>query len=62
MLGSASFKKVIVQIPSNQPMSLEKETFPKLVLEQKVMSVTFEEKFIDIGTPSSYQQARQFFT
>ena len=55
-------RSTIENIPPDKSISLEKEVFPQLVNEQKVMSITFEEKFIDIGTPSSYQQSQQFFT
>ena len=55
-------RSTIENIPQGKVISLEKEIFPQLVNEQKVMSITFEEKFIDIGTPSSYQQSQQFFT
>ena len=55
-------RSTIENIPLRKTISLEKEVFPQLVNEQKVMSITFEEKFIDIGTPSSYKQSQQFFT
>lgn len=55
-------RSTIENIPADKAISLEKDIFPQLVNEKKVMSITFEEKFIDIGTPSSYQQAHKFFS
>jgi NDP-sugar pyrophosphorylase family protein len=41
--------------------SLEKELFPVLARQGKLKGKRFQTRFIDIGTPESYQEAQQFF-
>ena len=53
-------KKVLAAIPSGTPCSLEREVFPRLV-GGSFYGCCREGKFIDIGTPESYQAAAAFF-
>ncbi|MCP5468947.1 MAG: NTP transferase domain-containing protein [Chlamydiales bacterium] len=53
-------KELLIQWPLNTPLSLEKEVFPELLLSDKAFFVyPSEGKFIDIGTPESYSQAKE---
>ena len=54
-------RSTIEDIPQDKNISLENDIIPQLVSEHKVMSITIEEDFIDIGVPESYQEAQQFF-
>ena len=51
----------IKSIPSERPVSLEREIFPSWV-GQGLYGYKSDGKFIDIGTPESYQAAKQFFS
>lgn len=51
---------IISEIPEGINISLEKEIFPKWV-EENFYGYRSENKFLDIGTPSSYAEAEHFF-
>lgn len=53
-------KSLIATIPVGRPYSLEHEFFPSLV-GKKLFGFRSEGRFIDIGTPSSYEAAEEFF-
>jgi D-glycero-alpha-D-manno-heptose 1-phosphate guanylyltransferase len=53
-------KKLISQIPKNMNFSLENEFFPQLI-GKNFFGYSHTGKFIDIGTPASYQEAQNFF-
>ncbi len=46
-------------IPNGQPVSIERETFPKLADEKKIYGHNFEDLWIDIGTPRDYLRVNQ---
>ena len=59
--GVYIFKKNIIKlIPSDISFSLEKELFPK-ILRKGVYGFCNTGDFIDIGTPESFENAKQFF-
>lgn len=47
-------------IPPHKKFSLEKDFFPK-ILNKKFYGFVIKEKFIDIGTPERYKQAKKLF-
>jgi len=51
----------IKSIPSEHPVSLEREIFPSWI-GQGLYGYKSDAQFIDIGTPESYQAAKQFFS
>lgn len=53
-------REVIAAIPSGRVVSLEREIFPELI-EKGLFGYTSHGRFIDIGTPESYQEASNFF-
>jgi len=53
-------RELIVALPGNRNISLEKDLFPSLT-GKEFFAFTQEEKFIDIGTPNSYKEAETFF-
>lgn len=53
-------RSLIAEIPEGNYISLEKEIFPKLV-EENFYGYRSKCKFLDIGTPSSYAEAENFF-
>jgi len=53
-------RQIIAALPGNRNISLEKDLFPTLIGKQ-FFAFPQEAKFIDIGTPSSYQEAETFF-
>lgn len=53
-------KSLINQIPKGKVVSLEKEIFPKWI-DKDFFGYAGKGKFIDIGTPQSYQETDQFF-
>ena len=53
-------RKIIAALPGNKNISLEKDLFPTLIGKQ-FFAFPQEAKFIDIGTPSSYEEAETFF-
>ncbi|MCP3940378.1 MAG: NTP transferase domain-containing protein [Desulfobacteraceae bacterium] len=53
-------KSMLLKIPPQKKISLEKEFFPKLV-GLTLYGYISSGKFIDIGTPESYEKAREFF-
>jgi D-glycero-alpha-D-manno-heptose 1-phosphate guanylyltransferase len=53
-------KDTIQRMPTTCPLSLERDLFPALV-GKKFFGYKTRGKFIDIGTPHSFQQAQSFF-
>ena len=53
-------REIIAAIPSNMMVSLEREIFPQLIGE-KFYGYKSHCSFIDIGTPESYENAKEFF-
>jgi len=53
-------RKTLQLLPASGPSSLEKYLFPKLV-SQGLHGHGWKSRFIDIGTPESYQSASEFF-
>lgn len=51
----------INEIPSERPVSLEREIFPSWI-GQGLYGYKSDAQFIDIGTPESYRAAKQFFS
>ncbi len=51
---------VLETIPSGRPISLEKQMFPEWV-GRRFFGYTNSGRFIDIGTPESYNAAQKFF-
>ena len=49
---------VLEQIPSNQRVSVEKETFPALAAKSQLFAFQSETYWIDTGTPATYLQAQ----
>ncbi|QQG40411.1 MAG: nucleotidyltransferase family protein [Candidatus Levyibacteriota bacterium] len=59
--GIYLFKKpLLLKIPKNKAVSFEKELFPTLI-GKDFYGFEAKGKFIDIGTPKSYQEAQSFF-
>jgi NDP-sugar pyrophosphorylase family protein len=54
-------KKLLESIPPGKPFSLERELFPPLA-EKRLYGYQSGGEFIDIGTPESYGQAKNFFS
>jgi len=52
--------RILQKIPKKLPVSLEKEVFPKLLLDG-VFGYRIDGHFIDIGTPQSLVEARAYF-
>ena len=52
--------RILQKIPKKLPVSLEKEVFPKLLLDG-VFGYRIDGRFIDIGTPQSLAEAQEFF-
>jgi D-glycero-alpha-D-manno-heptose 1-phosphate guanylyltransferase len=50
-------KAIFSEIPENKKYSLEYEVFPKIV-NRRFYGFVVQEKFIDIGIPARFQQAR----
>jgi len=56
-------KKAVLQWPLNQVFSIEKEILPELARQSPgLFGLAVEPRFIDIGTPDSYQSAQKFFS
>lgn len=53
-------RELIVALPGNKNISLEKDLFPTLI-GKEFFAFPQDAKFIDIGTPSSYKEAETFF-
>jgi len=53
-------KSLIASMPSGRPYSLEREFFPSLA-GKKLFGFRSVGRFIDIGTPTSYKAAKEFF-
>lgn len=53
-------KNLIFEIPKDKKLSLEKDIFPNLV-GSGFYGLKSKDKFIDIGTPESYEVAQNFF-
>ena len=53
-------KKMIVSIPDNGSISLERQIFPDWI-GRKFFGYKSEGRFLDIGTPASYAEADRFF-
>jgi D-glycero-alpha-D-manno-heptose 1-phosphate guanylyltransferase len=53
-------KRVLTRIPGKTFCSLEYDLFPSLI-GNGLYGVTCKSKFIDIGTPESYEKAQTFF-
>ncbi len=53
-------RELIAALPDSVKISLEKDFFPTLI-GKRFFAFPREEKFIDIGTPSSYKEAEKFF-
>lgn len=51
--------KIFEIIPEGKKVSLEKEVFPELAKERKLLAYPFKEYFIDIGRPETYKQLRR---
>ena len=51
--------EVLKGIKKGKRISLEKEVFPSLVKRGVLYGIEVKENFIDIGTPKSYQKARE---
>lgn len=54
-------RNLIQTLPPDQNCSLETHFFPALVQQKKLFGLVIAGRFIDIGTPDSYQQAQTFF-
>lgn len=54
-------RSVIEAIPEGRAVSLEREVFPDLI-GRGLWAFRGGGRFLDIGTPESYEQAAQFFT
>lgn len=54
-------KSLLLKIPKDKAVSFEKELFPTLI-GKDFYGFEGKGKFIDIGTPESYQQAEEFFS
>ena len=52
--------RMFQKIPKSLPVSLEKEVFPNLLTEG-LFGYRIEGRFIDIGTPQSLVEAREYF-
>jgi D-glycero-alpha-D-manno-heptose 1-phosphate guanylyltransferase len=50
---------LIATIPGGQPVSLERDSFPRWL--EDLRGVRVRGRFLDIGTPESYLQATEFF-
>ncbi|MEO5717167.1 MAG: sugar phosphate nucleotidyltransferase, partial [Chthoniobacterales bacterium] len=50
-------KKILADLPNDQPISLERDVFPKL-LQGPVYGVVSEGLFIDIGVPQDLERAQ----
>lgn len=53
-------RELMATLPGNMNISLEKDLFPTLI-GKEFFAFPAEAQFIDIGTPSSYQEAETFF-
>lgn len=53
-------REVAENIPAGQPRSLEREVFPRLI-GTGLFGFKAGRKFLDIGTPQSYEEAQSFF-
>ncbi len=53
-------RESIARIPSDRPVSLERDIFPTLI-EEGITGFQSRGRFIDIGTPDSYREAETFF-
>ena len=49
---------VLARIPEGRPVSLEREIFPQLALENSLFAFQSEAVWLDVGTPESYRQAQ----
>ncbi len=59
--GIYLIKRVLIaEIPSNKEISLEEEIFPKWI-GKKMYGYKTNGRFIDIGIPESYSEAKKFF-
>lgn len=54
-------KNLLIALPENKNISLEREVFPKWSKERKLGGFSVKSPFIDIGTPESYAAAPDFF-
>jgi NDP-sugar pyrophosphorylase family protein len=54
-------RSLIEGIPSERPVSLEREMSPAWVVEKRCFGFRCHCSFLDIGTPESYAQADSFF-
>lgn len=52
-------KKALDFIPQNQPVSIEKETFPALVSTKQCFAFEAHGYFLDIGTPDRLERAQK---
>jgi NDP-sugar pyrophosphorylase family protein len=60
--GVYLFKRhLLLTIPENRPVSLERELFPKWLGTKFYGYCTPSARFLDIGTPESYSAAFEFF-
>jgi D-glycero-alpha-D-manno-heptose 1-phosphate guanylyltransferase len=53
--------QLIQEIPENEPVSLERDILTRWI-GRGMCGYRVETRFIDIGTPSSYRRAEQFFS
>lgn len=53
---------LIEEIPSDNPVSLEREMSPVWTTSKRCFGFLCPARFLDIGTPESYTQAETFFT
>lgn len=53
-------REIIASIPNNRMVSLENEIFPQLI-GKDFYAFKAHGSFIDIGTPQSYEKAKEFF-
>jgi NDP-sugar pyrophosphorylase family protein len=54
-------RRRIAEIPLGRPVSLERDLFPSWVGRAGIHAFCGPVRFLDIGTPESYQQAESFF-
>jgi len=55
-------RRLVSEIPADQPLSLERDFFPRWAAEGVLFGLKAEIKqFIDIGTPESYEKAQKLF-
>ena len=55
-------RRVLPLIPKGENLSLEKDFFSEIIAKENIYGYITQGYFIDIGTPESYKEAKQFFS